>query len=170
MTLRQLLETTPLYGNIAIAQSRKQQHSCNAGKTCDGCSCVNNKPLINIIRNYDRITVDKIKHAGGEQYLDCEIDCIIAYRENKFGIEITLPTSQATNTANNKINHTDTDISKLPDGTFFYVNNGAWQGYITTENNTKVCYAGATKKNPTKEYVNRFILNDEYYLNINILD
>ena len=142
MTLRQLLETTPLYGNIAIAQSREQQHSCNAGKTCDGCSCVHNKPLINII----------------------------AYRENKFGIEITLPTSQTTNTANNKINHTDTDISKLPDGTFFYVNNGAWLGYVTTENNNKVCYAGATKKNPTKEYVNRFILNDEYYLNINILD
>ena len=61
------------------------------------------------------------------------------------------------------------NISKLPDGTFFYVNNGCWQGYITTENGVKVCYAGASKKNPTKEYVNRFAVNDTYELYIDIL-
>ena len=61
------------------------------------------------------------------------------------------------------------NISKLPDGTFFYVNNGCWQGYVTTENGVKVCYAGASKKNPTEEYVNRFVVNDTYELNIDIL-
>lgn len=62
-----------------------------------------------------------------------------------------------------------TDISKLPNGTFFYVNNGAWTGYVTTEDGNKICYAGVTKKNPTKEYIRHFIINDTYELNINIL-
>ena len=74
------------------------------------------------------------------------------------------------------LNHTDgvrkncyTNISKLPDGTFFYVNNGCWQGYVTTENGIKVCYAGVSKKNPTEEYVNRFVVSYTYELNIDIL-
>lgn len=61
------------------------------------------------------------------------------------------------------------DISTLPDGTFFYVNNGCWQGYVTTENGVKVCYSGASKKNPTEEYVNRIIVSDAYELCIDIL-
>ena len=60
-------------------------------------------------------------------------------------------------------------ISKLPDETFFYVNNGHWQGFVTTENGNKVCYAGASKKNPTKEYVRRFIPDKDYELVIEIL-
>lgn len=62
-----------------------------------------------------------------------------------------------------------TDIASLPDGTFFYVKNGNWQGFITTEDGKKVCYAGATKENPTKEYVHRFVINDTYDLDIEIL-
>lgn len=62
-----------------------------------------------------------------------------------------------------------TKIKDLEDGTFFYVNNGGWQGYVTTEDGKKICYAGATKENPTREYVNRFEVNDSYELNIDIL-
>ena len=34
------------------------------------------------------------------------------------------------------------DISKLPDKTFFYVVNGGWTGYVTTENGNKVLLHG----------------------------
>ena len=37
-------------------------------------------------------------------------------------------------------------IKNLPDGTFFHVNNGAWDGYVTTENGEKICYAGVEKR------------------------
>lgn len=63
------------------------------------------------------------------------------------------------------------DILTLNDGTFFHVNNGNWDGYITTENGNKVCYAGVSRKNPTENYVNRFIIRcNSYELNIEILD
>ncbi len=62
-----------------------------------------------------------------------------------------------------------TDISELPDRTFFYVENGAWQGYVTTENGEKICYAGASKSNPTEEYIHRFVVNSPYKAKITIL-
>ena len=61
------------------------------------------------------------------------------------------------------------DISKLPDGTFFYVYNVMWKGFVTTENGNKVCYAGVSEENPTKEYVNRIVINNTYELDIDIL-
>jgi hypothetical protein len=62
-----------------------------------------------------------------------------------------------------------TNISKLPDNTFFHVNNGYWQGFITTENGVKVCYAGASRKDPTKNFVRKFVVDKEYELDIDIL-
>ena len=62
-----------------------------------------------------------------------------------------------------------TDISTLPDGTFFHVNNGCWNGYITTEDGVKVCYAGVSRKNPTEHYINKFPLDHEHKLDIDIL-
>ena len=62
-----------------------------------------------------------------------------------------------------------TDISNLPDGTFFHVNNGCWNGYVTSEDGVKVCYAGVSKKNPTKKYINHFLLTEGYLLSVSIL-
>lgn len=61
-----------------------------------------------------------------------------------------------------------TNVATLPDGTLFYVYNGGWTGYVTTENEDKVCYAGVNVNNPTEEYVNRIIINDGYDLMIDI--
>lgn len=61
-------------------------------------------------------------------------------------------------------------IYNLPDGTFFYANNGAWKGYVTTENGKKICYAGVTSDNPTKEYISRFEVSETYELNISTLE
>ena len=58
------------------------------------------------------------------------------------------------------------DISTLPDGTFFHVFNGRWDGYVTTENGDKVCYAGVSKTNPTEDYVRRFVINDGHTVDI----
>lgn len=63
-----------------------------------------------------------------------------------------------------------TKIKDLPDGTLFYVHNGVWDGYVTTENNKKICYAGVERNNPTKDYVRRFEVNDDYELIIDILN
>lgn len=60
-------------------------------------------------------------------------------------------------------------VKDLKDGTLFYVNNGAWTGYITTEDGQKICYAGVNTKCPTEEFTNRFIVNDTYDLDVDIL-
>lgn len=93
MTLRKLINQNILYGNANIAQSTSQQHKCNAGKTCEGCSCVSLHPLVKINRNYGKLTIDAIIKAGGEKYLDCKVTAVYAFKENKIGIEIELPTT-----------------------------------------------------------------------------
>lgn len=35
-----------------------------------------------------------------------------------------------------------TDVATLPDNTFFYVKNGCWNGFVTSENGIKVMYIG----------------------------
>lgn len=91
MTLRKLIQQGILYGNVNIAQSTKQQHKCEAGKTCPGCSCVHLHPLVKINRNFGKITIDTLIKAGAEKYLDCKITALFAYKPNKFGIEIEIP-------------------------------------------------------------------------------
>lgn len=65
-----------------------------------------------------------------------------------------------------------TDLTTLPHGTFFYVHNGCWQGYIERQDNKCIIYAGANKTNPTGEYVNRIVVEPGYTYDalITILD
>ena len=51
------------------------------------------------------------------------------------------------------------DISTLPDGTIFNVIDGHWTGYVTTENNQKVCYSGVDIDHPTAVFSRKFIVN-----------
>lgn len=39
-----------------------------------------------------------------------------------------------------------TDVATLPDNTFFYVKNGGWNGFVTTENGIKVMYIGVGER------------------------
>lgn len=91
MTLENLINKKILYGNINLAQSPEQQHKCAAGATCDGCSCVHNRPLLVLNRNYGLITTEAIIKAGGEKYLKCKVVSVFAHKPNKLGIEIKLP-------------------------------------------------------------------------------
>lgn len=88
MTLGELADSKLISGNAAIAQCPKQQHQCAAGKTCPGCSCVHNKPLVNIIRHSGTITRKTIVDAGGEKYLDKKVVEVFAHKTNKLGIHI----------------------------------------------------------------------------------
>ena len=63
-----------------------------------------------------------------------------------------------------------TKIKYLKDGTLFYVSNGHWDGYVTTENGEKVLYTGVDTFKPTEVYVNRMVLDDKYKLDIDILE
>lgn len=54
------------------------------------------------------------------------------------------------------------DIASLPDGTHFYVVNGGWHGYVTTEDDDKICYAGADVRKPTEQYTRRFVITNGY--------
>lgn len=88
MTLGELADSGLIRGNAAIAVAPRYQHQCAAGMTCDGCSCVHNKPLVNIIRNSGKITRKTIIDAGGEQYLNREVVEVFAHKANKLGIHI----------------------------------------------------------------------------------
>ena len=55
-----------------------------------------------------------------------------------------------------------TDITTLPDETFFYVHNGCWTGYLKRMDNRCIIYAGVNKENPTQEYVNKIIVEPGY--------
>lgn len=88
MTLGELAGSGLISGNAAIAIAPRLQHQCAAGKTCEGCSCVHNKPLINIIRHSGKITRKTIIDAGGEKYLDREVVEVFAHKTNKLGIHI----------------------------------------------------------------------------------
>ena len=63
-----------------------------------------------------------------------------------------------------------TKIKYLKDGTLFYVSNGHWDGYVTTEDGEKVLYTGVDTSKPTEVYVNRMVLDDKYKLDIDILE
>ena len=63
-----------------------------------------------------------------------------------------------------------TDVFKLPDGTYFYVENGHWFGFVTTENEGKVLYAGVNRDNPTNDCVNRIIIEEKHMLWITIIN
>lgn len=53
----------------------------------------------------------------------------------------------------------ETNLAELPDGTYFYVENGAWYGYADSDSNgNKVIYCGADRENPTEEYVRKMVL------------
>ena len=91
MTLGKLADSGFLKGNALIAQCVEQQHRCDGGKACVGCSCIHNHPLVNITRNSCRtITRDVIKAAGGEKYLDKEVVSVFGHRREKLAIEIRL--------------------------------------------------------------------------------
>lgn len=90
MTLRQLLKSGIIKENIVIAESYDTRHLCDAGTTCLDCSCPNCRPLINIVRNYGPVTIDKIIQSGGEKYLDSKVTDIFGYTANKLAILIHL--------------------------------------------------------------------------------
>ena len=64
----------------------------------------------------------------------------------------------------------NTDIYYLPDDTFFYVRDGGWRGYVTTEGEDRVCYAGVNLGKPTENYVTRRIIYPGYVCDIDIIE
>jgi hypothetical protein len=65
-----------------------------------------------------------------------------------------------------------TDITTLPDETLFYVHNGCWQGFIKHDDNRHIIYVGASKENPTQDYMSRIVIEPGYSYDalITILD
>lgn len=55
-----------------------------------------------------------------------------------------------------------TNLATLPDKTYFYVDNGNWDGYTDSDDDgNKIIYCGiADKKNPTKDYVRKIVLKN----------
>ena len=65
-----------------------------------------------------------------------------------------------------------TNVLTLPDDTRFYVVNGAWNGYITSdEKGNRIIYAGVSDFSDLTKCANKLVLNKdgEYLLEINIL-
>ena len=67
---------------------------------------------------------------------------------------------------------TVTNIATLPDNIFFHVENGCWDGYVTSEGENRIVYTGVDKKNPTEAYVNKITLapGQKYDAAITIID
>lgn len=65
-----------------------------------------------------------------------------------------------------------TDITTLPNKTFFYVHNGGWQGYIERESDKCIIYCGASQDNPTQKYVHKLTIPFGYTFDalITVLD
>jgi len=66
-----------------------------------------------------------------------------------------------------------TNVLELSDGTFFYVNNGAWTGFVDSdESGNKVVYAGVEKVYPITGFINKIVFSkdSEYPLSIDIID
>lgn len=119
-----------------------------------GCGLTTNpcpQDIIDLLKKHTKIT--KIVAVIDNKIFDLDLNMHINYIDMKVLFD-TKPLS--------------IDVSKLPDDTFFYVNNGCWQGYVTTEDGHKVCYVGANLIMPTSSYFSRDIIDNGYELNIDI--
>ena len=82
--------------------------------------------------------------------LNNHIENVIALYEQKLGIKPYV------------------DISKLPDNTFFYVENGGWNGFVTTENGVKTLYTAVNRYDKVKTLKDAKLAIEKYVRKMSI--